>query len=488
MRHESRLQILSTVVVRAALVAVSGCETVTAADSGPSLGEPDVAFGAADPADPAGPPSLAHCRFTNPFSREAECKEYTGADWTLDSARADCDVGQYKEPGVFEPGECAVFPTLGRCEITSYFGQEFRLLLGGDNADFCSTTARACTNFLQGHFVPSETCADRAVPTEPMSSEPFVFHWPTLTCKDPVDGEPQGNGPEGQICTWNLISACTEPGRQYSAYGDCEIVKTNRPYYPVPGRAVSGDDDPRLRDASYLRESAWMKSEVEACACVCCHTDKGTRGASKWSVDAGPLWTDTMSDTAIALFAGYVDSSALGAIDPAENNGFDRIRSALPTTDVERTLAFFRAEFGRRGLEESWAREIKDIGGPLVEQRDHVPEACAGEATIEPDGTIRWSDERGARYIYVLADGSANPGLPPNFDLPEGTLWRVSVPFEGEPLESGSVRYGSVPAGALQTHPMNGTAPDSLQSGTRYYLYILNDIAVPVARCLVTIP
>ena len=51
-----------------------------------------------------------------------------------------------------------------------------------------------------------------------------------------------------------------------------------------------------------------------------------------------------MSDTAISLFAGYVDSSALGAFDPADNNGFDRINSALPTTDVPRMIAFFQQE------------------------------------------------------------------------------------------------------------------------------------------------
>lgn len=478
MRHEPNLRALSSAVLLTALVA-GGCGTNAASES-------ETNPAAADAAAAAAP--IAHCQFTNPFSREAECKEYTGADWSPASARDDCDVGQYKQPGIFKAGACEEFPTLGRCEISSYFGQDYRLLLGGDNADFCSTTARACTNFLGGQFVSSETCADRAVPTEPISSTPFVFHWPTRTCQAPLEGEPAGSGPDGQVCTWSLISACTEPGRQYSDYGDCEIVKTNRPYYPVPGRAVAGDDDPRLKDEAYLRDSEWIKSEVKACACVCCHTEKGTRGAAKWSVDAGPLWTDTMSDTAISLFAGYVDSSALGSFDPAENNGFDRIRSALPTTDVERTLAFFRAEFNRRGIEESWAEGINDIGGPLIEQREHVPGACAGEATLEADGTIRWSDERGARYVYVLAEGSVNPGLPPNFDLPEGTLWRVSLPVEGEPLASGKVRYGITPEGALQTHPIDGSTPPPLQSGTRYYLYILNDVAVPLARCIATLP
>jgi hypothetical protein len=461
-------------------LAASACED---GDSPAERTTPDAR--AADSRPDAGATVVGHCAFENPFSQEAECKEYTGREWTRESARADCDVGQYKTPGRFAAEPCPTFAVLGTCDIDSYFGQEYRLWLGGENADFCSTTGRACTNLMQGHFTPSTTCADRAVPTEPSASAAFVFQWPTQTCRAPLDGEAPGQGPDGQVCTWNLISACTEPDRDFRDYGDCEIVETNRPYYPVPGRAVAGDDDPRLRDPDYLRDSEWMKKQVEACACVCCHTDTGTRGASKWSVDAGPLWTDTMSDTAVALFAGYVDSSVLGAFEPRDNNGFDRLASALPTTDVERTLAFFRKEFQRRGLEESWARELRDIGGPLVEQRDHVPERCTDEAALDADGTLRWSDERGARYLYVLAEGSDNPGMPPNLDLPAGTLWRVSVPHDGTPLASGTVRYGRVPAGAAQTFPVDGAAPPALEAGKRYQLYILADLAVPLARCIV---
>ena len=33
------------------------------------------------------------CEFRNPFSQEAECKQYTGTSWTQESAQADCDVG-----------------------------------------------------------------------------------------------------------------------------------------------------------------------------------------------------------------------------------------------------------------------------------------------------------------------------------------------------------------------------------------------------------
>ena len=119
-----------------------------------------------------------------------------------------------------------------------------------------------------------------------------------------------------------------------------------------------------------------------------------------------------MSDTAISLFAGYVDSSALGAFNPDDNNGFNRIESALPTTDVERMLAFFEAEFQRRAIDENFARSIRPIGGPLVEQMTHQPEACPEGIGIASDGTITWDDTKTARYVYVLETTAKSPGIP----------------------------------------------------------------------------
>ena len=429
-----------------------------------------------------------HCAVVNPFSQEAECKAY-GAVWTEAAARADCDQGQYNTPGDFGGGACVLAPTLGVCEVPGDGGRDYALHLGGDNGDFCSLSARACMVFLEGRFVPSEVCEGRGLPSGTPSSEPFVFHWPTRTCQPPLEGEPPGQSEGGEVCTWNLISACTEEGRRFIDYGDCDTVQTNRPYYSVPGREVASDDDPRLGDTAWLEDSAWVRSQVQSCACVCCHTDETTTdGPAKWSIDAGPLWTDTMSDTAISLFAGYVDSSELGAFDPADNNGFDRLGSALPTTDVDRMVGFFRAEFERRGISREFADNVRPIGGPLVEQRNYEPVLCDGEARLDADGTLHWSDARPARYVYVLSEGSTNPGIPPNFDLPEGTLWRVDVPWDAEPIPSGALRYGSLTPGATQGYPLAGEAPTALTPGGRYYLYVLADIAVPLARCLFDTP
>jgi hypothetical protein len=86
-----------------------------------------------------------------------------------------------------------------------------------------------------------------------------------------------------------------------------------------------------------------------------------------------------------------------------------------------------------------------------------------------------------ARYVYVQADGAQNPGVPPNQDLPDGTLWRLDVLASAEALH-GEVRYGETPKGSFQAVPSSGHAP-ALQVGTRYKLYVLQDVGVPVINC-----
>jgi hypothetical protein len=85
----------------------------------------------------------------------------------------------------------------------------------------------------------------------------------------------------------------------------------------------------------------------------------------------------------------------------------------------------------------------------------------------------------------VLEAGSANPGVPPNLDTPRGTLWRLDVPFTGSPINTG-IRYGVVPQGASQRVPAMNAAPPALQSGRQYYLYVLQDVAIPITRCTFT--
>jgi hypothetical protein len=427
-------------------------------------------------------PRTAVCAYANPFSGERECKAYTGTGWTKSEAEADCAKGTYGQPGTFaESGTCDVGPTLGECRLPSDYDKQAVLYLGGTNASLCTTTGRACVQFLNGSFVASPTCEGATIPTDPPTSS--VFQWPTQSCVDAKAGEPSGTT-AGKVCTWNLIAGCTEPGRKYLDYGSCDMVRTQRPYYAVPGEPVP-TSDARLQDSAYLAEAAWIKREVEACACVCCHTDAAPRGASKWSIDKGPLWIDSMTDSAIAMFANYVDSSALGAYPQAENNGFDRTASAMPTTDPSRMVGFFQREYARRGLTASYAQSLRPFGGPLVTQREFTPGACAAGEGLDAAGRIVWSGGN-ARYVYVLDAGSGNPGVPPNYDMPSGVRWRVDVPHTATPMASG-VAYGTTPTGALQRFPKTGSAAP-LASGQTYYLYVLQDVGVPLARCNFTAP
>ena len=429
--------------------------------------------------------AVGSCNYENLFSSTPECKWYSGTAWTVESASADCLDGPFGAPGTWvEDADCEVDPTLGSCIVTPDDGMDYTLVVGGDDPGGCAAGAMACTAFAGGTFEASTNCVgyDRA-PMSGEAAEKTVFQWPTLTCRTALDGEPEGQT-DGQVCTWNLISASTEEGRNYVDYGDCGIVHTNRPYYPLDPWQVPPTDDARLDDAEWLAESDWVQSQVRSSACVCCHSEDATpNGPSRWSVDAGPLWVDTMSDEALVLFAGHTNSSVLGAFDPADNNGFDRVNSALPTTNVDRMWAFFQGELGRRGVTDAYISGLPDVGGPLLLHQAYAPEACGGGEGIDANGLLIWNGGS-ARYLYVLEVGAMNPGMPPNLDLPDGTLWRADVLFDVPAFEPG-VAYGTLPEGALQRAPAQGT-PEVLRSGSQYYLYVLRDIAIPIARCLFT--
>ena len=235
-----------------------------------------------------------------------------------------------------------------------------------------------------------------------------------------------------------------------------------------------------------MGELAWVTEQVESCACVCCHTSDAPEGAAIWGIDSGSIWSDQMSDTAIGMFAGYIDSSALGAYPPEDNNGFDRERTAMPSTDPERMVAFWQAEMDRRGLTADDMSDEPPVGANLLDQVTYELPDCEPGDGIDADGVITWSRDFDVRYLYVLEEGSDNPGLPPNFDMPEGILWRIDVPHDNAPMVSG-VTYGSAPAGVNQIVPAEG-APVELVPGQRYNLYALYDVALPIARCVFQVP
>lgn len=185
------------------------------------------------------------------------------------------------------------------------------------------------------------------------------------------------------------------------------------------------------------------------------------------------------------MLAGWVDSTAFGAFDPEDNNGFDRSVTGVPTTDVPRMAAFLEAELARRGRTRADFAETPPFGGVLYDQLFYEPGPCEDGVGIDADGTVTWTGGP-ARYLYVLEADASSPGVPPNLDLPDGTLWRLDVAHTAQPLPSG-VRYGDAPAGSRVAWPPSGVAP-ALEPGRPYYLVALLDVYLPATRCVFVAP
>jgi hypothetical protein len=434
-----------------------------------------------------GPTALASCAYTNPFSQDTECKEYIGADWDLAKADADCAMPvPGSEPGVLSEGEsCGRDDVLGECIVGEGESSETRLVFPGTDAGGCSGAELGC-GFAGGEFVPSEVCTDTSGGGGGGGTDESVFKPFEQVCLEPLEGEPVGEGPDGQVCTWEAISGATEEGRRFVDYASCEPVLSQRPYWAYEVESAAIPDDARLDDAEWVEEFEWVTGQVESSACVCCHSaDLAPEGPSGWYLEADGVWIDTVDDDGLAMLAGWVDSTAFGAFDAEDNNGFDRTLTGQPSTDPERMRDFLVGELTRRGLVEADFAETQPFGGPLYDQLFYEPEACEGGEGVDASGEVRWAGG-GARYVYVLEADAMSPGVPPNLDTPEGTLWRLDVSHLEPAVESG-IAFGSVPQGAGQVVPAEAAAP-VLQSGEQYYLVALRDIYQPLTRCLFTAP
>jgi hypothetical protein len=233
-----------------------------------------------------------------------------------------------------------------------------------------------------------------------------------------------------------------------------------------------------------MDELAWMTEQVEASGCTCCHDSRQNDGLTgQWDIHRGPIWLDTLSDSGLALFVGYADSSSLGAYPSSENHGFDRDQTGIPTTDTPRMQAFLKRELERRGISEAQAKATPPFGGPIYANRVTPPGSCR-ETGQGIDSEMRVQFGGTARYVYVLEPGGENPGVPPNLDRPDGTLWRLDVLASAVPIASG-VTYGTTPEGTFQAIPERERAP-ALKVGSTYQLYVLRDVGLPVANCLFT--
>jgi hypothetical protein len=429
--------------------------------------------------------SFGHCTYTNKFSKMEECREYQGSAWTEADVADDCKA----QDGKLSDGACVYDKTLGTCVLGKDPEKTTLVIEPGDDATKCSALKIGCETFGGGKFEPAGPCTSDMTPSDPNAT---VFQPPEHICKDPVAGEPAGQSAGGKVCTWDMISGCTEPGRKFVDYASCGPVYTQRPYYPKAPPDPPKDPDPRLQDPKYVAELDWVKQQVEACACVCCHQSSvAPKGTGVWDIDAKGNWMDTFTPYGLAFAGGFMPSWPLGAYAPEDNNGFQRDTpdspsTGMPSTDPARMAAFFKAELEHRGDSPDNYKAYDPQPEFFYDQATYQPAACDPGVGVAADGTVTWKGGS-ARYIYVLENGSKNPGVPPNLDRPAGTVWRLDVNWKKPALASGKVTFGKVADGAAQAIPADGSAP-SLTANKTYYLYVLADVGVPITRCLFDYP
>ena len=422
---------------------------------------------------------LGHCEYINSFADQPECREFRGDGWTVEEATVSCE----DEGATFVAGAaCPYEDVIGSC-VTGEGDAVLVYITPGDDETRCAGNARACELFAGGAFVAGNTCGGADISDADDFYDADNFYVPEYQiCTDPLDDVP-GQSEGGKVCTWNQMSGCTEEGRRFEDYGNCEEIRTQRPYGPVPPNDTQPTEDARMQDPTYAAEVAWVKGQIESCACVCCHkASVSPGGASIFDTEFPGNFANSFTDWGLAFGARVFDSSLLGAYPAPENNGFGRDVAGMPSTDQERMKAFFAGELQHRGVDPAVFADLPPQPEIFFRQASYVPEPCENGEGVGTDGAVRWTGGR-ARYLYVLEDGSDNPGNPPNMDKPDGTLWRIDTLPPAVPTKTGETFYGVVPEGHEQEIPTGGTAPAPLVEGQTYVIFAFADIGVPLTRC-----
>jgi hypothetical protein len=303
--------------------------------------------------------------------------------------------------------------------------------------------------------------------------KPGVTVLPYPVCRE-VDGE--------QLCVNASIAASTKEGRSFAADSDCSTVRTQRPFRPLPAKTQGAADDPRLQDAQFMQELNWVKGQIFASACSCCHDTSAGRDYAAWDINGANVWTEQMTNRALAIMAGSVRTDLMGTYPAEENFGFDRSQTGSPTTDVPRMKAFFQRELDRRGVTAEEIAKFPSANGPFEAVQNQKPTVCADGLGVDAAGRINWGPVP-ARYVYVTRVDAPNPLTPPKGDLPPGTLWRLDVLPSRDAITAAS--YGVLAEGSRQGFPANGT-PEELQDGQSYRLYATRDILRPIVNCTFT--
>lgn len=111
--------------------------------------EPTVGAAGRASADPAAPPSFS-CRYTNPFSREKECKGYSGEGWSLTVAKTDCGAIFGGTPAALDRTPCADAGAFGTC--TTSVGQAREAITWYYGRGDAALTGSVCENFEHGRW------------------------------------------------------------------------------------------------------------------------------------------------------------------------------------------------------------------------------------------------------------------------------------------------------------------------------------------------
>jgi hypothetical protein len=155
--------------------------------------------------------------------------------------------------------------------------------------------------------------------------------WIFLACAG-ADLDSGDRGPGIRIPGHN---ECLPEGEEMTAEV-CLAVVEDQGRSPTASENKSGDEPgesaPRLDDP----ELQWLTSEVNRCACRCCHTASwGGAGVYFWDLEYSPVWTDSASLWSLGVFAGWTEEDD----------------QTLPTADIERVRAYVQSEWDRRGGE-----------------------------------------------------------------------------------------------------------------------------------------
>ena len=323
------------------------------------------------------------------------------------------------------------------------------------------------------------------------------WHWPEEVCIDIEDIEVEipeetqlSETADGrlELCVNDFVTANVPEGFGFTDLLSCNHVYTQGPPWFAKPERVYESEDSLLDDPAYVEEANWVADQVLTSGCACCHSSgSGSDNVSGFDSHAPGVWTDTMENFQLAMFAGFIeDSKKFGHYDPADNHGFDRSVAMYASTDTDRMTDFFISEFERRGGTQEDIDEAQRRFDSQFGRFDQDPTECIDPFEGLIDGKLTWNGD-GARQIDIMETDAKAPTYPPNLHLPEGTIWAVFLDVDGTPMESGTVSPGVLPEGAKQYWPIDDSEVPVLESGKTYKLFVTPDAILPwLTNCTFT--